>query len=70
MTWKMGSFKEFLFTGDTSIQLFAFGSSWMMDGLNINFMIQEKTAQCLLDSYLEWDCVELFCFFSIVLNNL
>lgn len=37
MTWKMGSFKEFLFTGDTSIQLFAFGSSWMMDGLNINF---------------------------------
>jgi hypothetical protein len=42
----------------------------MMDGLNINFMIQEKTAQCLLDSYLEWDGVELFCFFSIVLNNL
>ncbi len=35
-----------------------------------HFMIQEKTAQCLLNSYLEWDCVELFCFFSIVMNNL
>jgi hypothetical protein len=62
--------RVFIHWGYIYFQLFAFRSSWMMDGLNINFIIQEKTAQCLLDLYLEWDCVELFCFFSIVMNNL